>query len=188
MRPARQQPNQCAADQRCPPRPRRFEHKGCARDPALPAFAHKSGLLHILPRRPGQREESDEGSQNNYGRARTYEDVCEAPQRERPHHGMSRNREHAPRGLRRELGEDGQGERGCLARASLRDADEVVPRENRRDGRGLNGSRLGVAGFLHGFENVGIEAKETKRHRMENWVQMGGSCRGDKATEALIIR
>ena len=49
--------------------------------------------------------------------------------------------------LRRQLGQDGQRERRRLARAGLRDANEVVSRDDRRDGGGLDGRRLGVTGF-----------------------------------------
>ena len=63
-----------------------------------------------------------------------------------------------------ELREDWQGERRRLARACLRDADQVVTFEDQRDGGGLDRSRLGVTGFLNGFENVGIEAEGAKWH------------------------
>ena len=67
-----------------------------------------------------------------------------------------------PGRLRREPGENGQRERRRLAGAGLRDADEVVPREDRRDGGGLDRRGLGVAGFLHGLQNFGIKAKCAK--------------------------
>ena len=64
-----------------------------------------------------------------------------------------------------ELRQDGQNERGCLSRACLRDADEIVSGQNVRDSCHLNGSRLGVAGFLHGFENLRGEIESAKWHK-----------------------
>ena len=63
------------------------------------------------------------------------------------------------------LREDRQREGRRLAGARLRDADQVVPREDLRNGRSLDGRRLGVTGFLDGFENVGIETEGAKWHR-----------------------
>jgi len=64
----------------------------------------------------------------------------------------------------RELREDRQDKGGRFAGAGLCDANEVVPGENLRDGGGLDGSRLGVAGVPDGFEDVGLEAKVAKGH------------------------
>ena len=65
---------------------------------------------------------------------------------------------------RGELREDGQREGRRLARARLRDADEVVPRDDRRDGGGLNRRRFGVTGIRHRLQNPGIKAKLSKWH------------------------
>ena len=62
----------------------------------------------------------------------------------------------------KQLGQERQGERGGLARARLGDADDVLPLEDDRDGRGLNGGRLGVALVGHGFEDGGVEAERIK--------------------------
>ena len=43
-----------------------------------------------------------------------------------------------------------QGKSGGLARARLRDADQIVPAENLGNGRCLNGRGLGVTGVLNG--------------------------------------
>ena len=67
--------------------------------------------------------------------------------------------------LRRQLGEDGQRERRRLAGAGLSDADEVVPRDDRRDGGGLDGRRLRVTGFRDRPQNFGIKAKSVKWHK-----------------------
>jgi hypothetical protein len=74
-----------------------------------------------------------------------------------------------PGGQRGEPGEHGQRERRRLARAGLRDADEVVPGENRRDGGGLDRRGLGVAGVLHGVQNFGVKAKAAKWHGIKVW-------------------
>ena len=60
-------------------------------------------------------------------------------------------------GLGREFGQHGQRECRRLARASLSDTDEIVPRNDRRDSSSLNRSRLGVTGILHRLENFGIK-------------------------------
>ena len=84
------------------------------------------------------------------------------------HHQFARRRDHQhlcspPRArLRRELGENRQRERRRLARARLRDADEVVAREDRRDGGGLDRRRLGVTGFRDRPQNFGIKAKNAE--------------------------
>ena len=74
-----------------------------------------------------------------------------------------------PRGRRAgvagELREDRQRERRRLAGAGLRDADEIVAREDLRDGRRLDGRRLRVTGFLDCFENIGAEIESAKWHR-----------------------
>ena len=61
-----------------------------------------------------------------------------------------------------ELREHWQRERGGLARAGLRDADKIVPRDDRRDGGGLNGRWFGVTGFGDGLQNLGIQAEDLK--------------------------
>ena len=41
-----------------------------------------------------------------------------------------------------------------LAGAGLRDAQQITAGQNRRDGLLLNGRRLLIAGFFHGFQDV----------------------------------
>jgi hypothetical protein len=67
--------------------------------------------------------------------------------------------------LRRQLGKDGQRERRRLARAGLRDPNEVVTRDDRRNGGGLDGRRLRVTGFRDRPSNFGIKAKCAKWHK-----------------------
>ena len=62
------------------------------------------------------------------------------------------------------LREDGQHKRRRLSSAGLRNADEVMSREYRRDSRSLYGSGFRVASFLDGFEDLGIKAKRAKWH------------------------
>ncbi len=64
-----------------------------------------------------------------------------------------------------ELGQHGQCERRRLAGSGLRDADQILTSENGRNGRRLDGRRFRIAGFLHGFQNVGVEAKGAKWHK-----------------------
>jgi len=47
-----------------------------------------------------------------------------------------------------------QNESRCLSRARLRNPDHIVSRENERDRRDLNRSRLGVARVVHGLYNL----------------------------------
>ena len=54
----------------------------------------------------------------------------------------------------RELRQNRQNKSGGFSRAGLRDADDIVPRENERDGRDLDRSRLGVTGVLNGLQNL----------------------------------
>ena len=61
-----------------------------------------------------------------------------------------------------ELREHRQRERGGLARAGLRDANEIVASDNRRDGGGLDGRWFGVTGFGDGLQNLGIQAEDLK--------------------------
>ncbi len=75
----------------------------------------------------------------------------------------------------RELRQDRQNERRRFASAGLRDADEIVPGENVRDRRHLNRSRLGVTGFLHGFENFRGKVKGTKWHKPGTIASPGGN-------------
>ena len=71
-------------------------------------------------------------------------------------------------GWRGDFGEDGQGECGRLAGARLGNANQVATGENLGNGLCLNRRRLGVAGFLDGFQDVGIKAKVTKRHELKS--------------------
>src|ERR1700741_4702984 len=64
-----------------------------------------------------------------------------------------------------QLRQDGQNESGCLSRARLRDADEIVPGQNVRDRGDLNRSRFGVTGFLDRLENLGGKMKSAKWHK-----------------------
>ncbi len=66
---------------------------------------------------------------------------------------------------RSEFRQDGQDERCRLSRACLRDSDQIVPGENERDRGHLNRGRFGVAGFLHGFENLRGKIESAKRHK-----------------------
>ena len=99
------------------------------------------------------------------------------------HHEFARRRDHqrahpAPLSVADgsgELRQDRQNERGRLARARLRDADEVVSRQNGRDRRRLNRSRLGVASFLDGFENWRRKLQSAKRHKPGTIVPSGAS-------------
>ena len=83
-----------------------------------------------------------------------------------------RNDEHAdapPAGIVAqppELGEDRQYERGGLAGAGLSDADQVMSGKDMRDGGRLDRRGFGVTGLLDGFEDAGVEAKNTKRHKL----------------------
>ena len=74
---------------------------------------------------------------------------------------------------RGELRQDRQNERRRLSRAGLRDADEIVPREDVRDGRGLDGSRLGVTGFLDRLQNLGGKIECSKGHKTGTIVRLG---------------
>ena len=53
-----------------------------------------------------------------------------------------------------QLCENGKNKRCGFSCAGLRDPDEVVPRQNVRDGSDLNRSRLGVSGFLDRAKNL----------------------------------
>ena len=64
-----------------------------------------------------------------------------------------------------QLRQNGENECGRLPRAGLRDPDEIVPGQNVRDRGHLNRSRLGIAGFLHGFENLRGKIKSAKWHK-----------------------
>ena len=59
-------------------------------------------------------------------------------------------------------GQHRQSERGGFARAGLRDADEVVAREDRRNGRELNGRGFRVTGFLYRLQNFWVQTERTK--------------------------
>ncbi len=74
---------------------------------------------------------------------------------------------------RSEFGQDGQHERRCLSRARLRDPDQIVPRKNVRDRGHLNRGRFGVAGFLHGLENLRGQIESAKRHKPGTIVGSG---------------
>ncbi len=65
----------------------------------------------------------------------------------------------------REFRQDGQRERRRLARARLGDANEVVPRQNRRDGSGLDGRRLGITGFGDRLQYFGVKSQCAKWHK-----------------------
>ena len=52
----------------------------------------------------------------------------------------------------REFREDRQGEGGGLAGPRLRDTDQIVARKDLRDGRCLDGSRLGVTRLFNCFQ------------------------------------
>src|SRR5690606_8695856 len=60
--------------------------------------------------------------------------------------------------------EDGQGERGGLARAGGGLADEVAPVENRRDGLPLDGRGLFVAECRERAEQFGAQVEVGERH------------------------
>ena len=72
----------------------------------------------------------------------------------------------------RELGENGESERGGFAGAGLRDADDIIARENVGDGRRLHGSGLGVAGFLNCLQDFRMETESEKRHITNQTVVM----------------
>ena len=59
-------------------------------------------------------------------------------------------------------GQHGQCEGGGLAGAGLGDADQIMTGDNRRNGLGLDGGGFGVAGFLHGLKDFGIETEDLK--------------------------
>ena len=59
-------------------------------------------------------------------------------------------------------GQHRQSERGGFARAGLRDADEVVAREDRRNGRELNGRGFRLTGFLYRLQNFWVQTERTK--------------------------
>ena len=88
------------------------------------------------------------------------------------HHQFARGGQHQHPGgpalpgreRRGQFGQNGQSEGGGLAGARLGDADEVVARQNWRDGGGLNRRRLRIAGFLHGGQYFGIKAKAAEWH------------------------
>ena len=69
------------------------------------------------------------------------------------HHQLARRRDDkdlcatALARLRRQFGKDGKRERRRLARAGLRDTNQVLSSNDRRNGGGLDGRRLRVAGF-----------------------------------------
>ena len=64
-----------------------------------------------------------------------------------------------------------QGEAGRLAGAGLSAAQDVLARDDDRDGLALNGRRLGVAGVGDGLEQFGNEAEvgETQGRLCVEW-------------------
>jgi hypothetical protein len=66
--------------------------------------------------------------------------------------------------VRGEALENRQHEGRRLAGAGLRDADDVAAAQHGRDGFGLNGGGLGVAGFAHGFRDFRPEAEAGEWH------------------------
>ena len=89
------------------------------------------------------------------------------------HHELTRRRHHqraraAPLTVlhrRRQLRQNRQNERRRLSGAGLRDADDIVPRENVRDRRDLNRSRLGVTGVVDRLQNLGRKIECAKGHK-----------------------
>lgn len=69
-----------------------------------------------------------------------------------------------PRRLRVQPVKERQCECGGLSRAGLGDADQVVPFQDLRDGRRLDGRGFGVASFLDGLQNKGMETEAFERH------------------------
>ena len=61
--------------------------------------------------------------------------------------------------VRVDIGEEGQAERGGLARAGLGDADDVAPAQQHRDGGGLDVGRRREAEVLDGAQQVGRQAE-----------------------------
>ena len=59
-----------------------------------------------------------------------------------------------------------QGETGGLAGAGLRAGQQVMALQHDRDGLGLDGGGLGVAQFVHGFQDRRCQVQIVKVHRM----------------------
>ena len=70
------------------------------------------------------------------------------------------------RGGRVEVLEDGQDERGGLARAGLGAGQQVAAGQDERDGRGLDGGGLGVALVRDGAEELGRQPEVIEGHVM----------------------
>ena len=60
--------------------------------------------------------------------------------------------------------EEGEGETGCLSSAGLGGGHDITTRHHGRNGFYLNGERRGVALFLNGFKDPGIEPKFAECH------------------------
>ena len=65
-----------------------------------------------------------------------------------------------------ELVKDWKDERGGLAAAGHRACEDVTTFERGRDGIRLDGSGAGVAEFLEGFVETGVELEGTERHEV----------------------
>ena len=102
------------------------------------------------------------------------------------HHQLARRRDHqrahpAPLPFAEpssEMMQNRQDEGRRLAGAGLRDADDIAPGENLRNGGRLDRRRLGVTSFLDGFEDAVVETERTKGHEPGTIVEAGGITRG----------
>jgi hypothetical protein len=85
-----------------------------------------------------------------------------------------------------ELRENGKGERGGLARAGLRRADQVASGEDNRDGAQLDGRGIGVAHGLHSAQHVGRQPEFSEWHALMSGP--GAAKREAKEPEAEVLR
>ena len=83
------------------------------------------------------------------------------------------------------MGYKGRG----LARARLRDADDIGARENLRNGCGLDGCGLGVARVFERGEDAGFETEGLERHGVCVAREIaGGEYRGDGRNSKRGVR
>src|SRR5438270_4086537 len=99
------------------------------------------------------------------------------------HHQLSRRRDDQsarPAFLpvvhrRRQLHQNRPNESGGFSGAGLRDANDIISRENMRDRRDLDRSRLGIAGVLNSLQDFGGKIKRTKWHKHRYYRPLGAS-------------